>query len=327
MPNQLSLPQDVLPLLVGDVGGTNARFALYCEPQAPFVAEEQLSAHDFPKFSDALKSYIQATGVTPKAACLAVAAPILGDRVSLTNRDWQFSKIELREQLGLNQLVVINDFEALARALPYLTPGDYTALESDRLIIDPLAPKLVMGPGTGLGVAYLIRSGSCWVPLPGEGGHVSFAPRDNLERRLQAQLSRCGEHLSYEDLLSGPGLEQLYQGLLALGEAQGERLTSPQIISSALNGDPGPCLCLETFCAILGSYAGDLAMIGGARGGVYLGGGILPRIIPFIRQSSFRERFEDKGKLRHYVEGIPTLLITARLPALVGAASKMALTP
>ncbi len=318
------LPAHVLPLLVGDVGGTNARFALYTDPLAPFAAEETLSASDYPRFGDAIKAYLAAANIKPRAMCLAVAAPIIDDFVQLTNRDWQFSRAQLQADLELDYLQVLNDFEALALALPYLGPQELEPLASTGLVPRLGSPKLVLGPGTGLGVAYLAPVGDDWLPLPGEGGHACFAPGDQLERRLHAQLARDGEHISYEHLLSGPGLERTYRALLAIGEASGLPLTAAQIAAAALAGDPGPALCLQIFCNVLGSYAGDLALIGGARGGVYLAGGILPRILPFVHTSALRARFDHKGAMRHFVQEIPIQIITSRLPALIGAAAHMA---
>lgn len=318
------LPAHVLPLLVGDVGGTNARFALYTEPSAPFAAEETLSASDYPRFGDAVKAYLTATNIKPRAACLAVAAPIIDDLVQLTNRDWLFSRAELQADLELEHLRVLNDFEALALALPHLGRHELEPIASPGLCPRLGAPKLVLGPGTGLGVAFLVPHGDDWLPLPGEGGHACFAPADLLERRLHAHLARGLEHLSYEHLLSGPGLERIYSALLEMGEAAGQPMTAAQIASAALAGDPGPALCLEIFCKVLGSYAGDLALIGSARGGVYLAGGILPRILPFVHSSGLRARFDHKGAMRHFVQEIPIQIITSRLPALIGAAAHMA---
>lgn len=317
------IPAHLLPLLVGDVGGTNARFALYTEPDQPFVAEETLSASDYPRFGDAVSAYLTATAVVPRAACLAVAAPILDDLVQLTNRDWQFSRSELQADLDLTHLRILNDFEALALALPHLARHELEPISSTGLCPHQGAPKLVLGPGTGLGVAYLLPHGDDWIPMPGEGGHACFAPGNPLERRLQAQLTRCGEHLSYEHLLSGSGLERIYTALIEMGEAGDAPLSAAQIAAAALVGDPGPSLCLDIFCNVLGSYAGDLALIGGARGGVYLAGGILPRILSFVQQSGLRARFDAKGAMRHYVQEIPIQMITSRLPALIGAAAHM----
>lgn len=323
MSEQLTFTTEQLPLLVADVGGTNARFALLLNSGEPFEHQQVLAAADYPNFADALSTYLRDTGVQPVAACLAVAAPIMGDEIRLTNRDWHFSISGLSKDLNIPRLEVINDFEALAMALPFLKDEELAPLCNDETEDREHTTKVVLGPGTGLGVATLVASGDNWVPLPGEGGHVTLAPGTPLERRIVNHLSEQG-HVSYEDILSGPGLERLFSALIALGEASGGPRKAPEIVAAALSGEAGPALCLDTFCGILGSYSGNLALITGARGGVYLGGGILPRIIPFVRSGSFRERFEDKGPMSHFVHKIPTHIITAPLPALTGAAAWLA---
>ncbi len=310
--------------LVADIGGTNARFALV---QGGEIQQLRvLSADDFPLFHDALDDYLKGLPSSlprPQMACLAVAAPLLGDQICLTNRGWSFSKRGLQRQFHFQQLEVINDFHALVMALPFLTSADVQLLGGPSPGQDHGA-KLVLGPGTGLGVASLVPHGSSWVPLPGEGGHASFAPGSKLECELLSVLRARWGRVSYETILSGPGLANLWQALLDLGQP-GQPRSAAQITAAAQAGESAARDCLATFAGILGSYAGDLALICGARGGVYIGGGIAPRILPFLQASSFRQRFEEKAPMERFVHGIPTYVITAGTPALTGAAAWLAL--
>lgn len=316
---QISVP--LLPMLVCDVGGTNARFALLSEGSTSFHDEKVLQADDYPQFIDAVQAYLNSVDLKPITASIAIAGPVTGDTVRLTNRDWAFSIADLKENLELDRLEVINDFKALAMSLPFLADDELLPLGPEEPIEAPFAPRVVIGPGTGLGVATLAQAPGGYMPLPGEGGHVSFAPTTPMETRLLTNLTEKLGRVSYEDILSGRGLEALFQALLDIGEIQGVGLTAPQITEGAKAGEAGPTLCMDAFCAILGAYAGDLALIASAHGGVYIGGGILPRVPDILAKGPMRERFESKGPMSHFVKGIPTYLITAKFPALTGAAA------
>jgi len=306
--------------LVADIGGTHARVAL-SDAGGALHGLAELSCADHAGPAEALGAYLAAAGAAPVAACLAVAGPVEGDWFRFTNNDWAFSVEALRARLGLERLVLKNDFEALALALPGLGGADLHPLG-----MAPGAPTgrhslAVLGPGTGLGVAALVPHAGGWIAQAGEGGHIGFAPQDDLERDIDRFLRRSVARVTNEDILSGPGLAALYR---ALGELQGlpaaAGVTPAWVTRRALAGeDAQAAQAVDVFCAVLGAVAGDVALLTGARGGVFIGGGIAPRILPLLERSRFRARFEDKGRQREYMRGIGTAVITAPFPALQGA--------
>ncbi|MFC0865593.1 glucokinase [Sphaerimonospora cavernae] len=316
-----------LPWLVADVGGTNARFGLVSHPGGQPEAVAVLTVSQHLGLADAVAAYLaeHAGGVRPGAACLAIAGPVEGDRYRLTNAGWSGSVTEL----GIPHTVLLNDFEALAFSLPHLAGDDLVPLGGP----PPVAglPKAVLGPGTGLGVGGLVPygahaevpSGGGWVPLPGEGGHVSVPAVSDLEIDVVRALRADGlPYVDAEHLLSGPGLARLHRGLALVRGVTPETRTASQIVASE---HP---LCVETvevFLALLGGFAGNVALTLGARGGVYLGGGVLPRIAGRIPASAFRKRFETSAPaLRDYLSSVATSLIVAGQPALAGAAAWLA---
>ena len=307
-----------VPRLVADIGGTNARFAL-ADSDGALHDMRSLGTHQHATLLDAARSYLaQCTG-KPRHACFAVAGPVHGDRVSLTNHPWSFSVSDTRAALGLDDLRVINDFEAIAIALPSLAPAGLRQLGGG----SPVAgrPKAVLGPGTGLGVAQLIETRAGFEPIATEGGHASIGPSDATELRLLGALLRSGEGVYREALLSGPGLERIYRIICEESGADNPGLRAAEIQARAVDGSNALCTAaLEQFCAFLGTAAGDQALCCGAEGGVYLAGGILPRFGAFLESSRFRQRFEDKGPRRDYVRRIPVYLIVAANPGLIGAA-------
>lgn len=310
------------PYLVADVGGTNARFGIYRESGLGEV--RVLAADDHPEFASAVATYLDGIDEDrPVSACIAVAGPVTGDQVTLTNRSWTLSASQLQQTFSFGQVSIINDFQALAMAIPFLEDGDLFQIGPDH---EPETgkPKVILGPGTGLGVASLVPTGCGWLPLPGEGGHMAFAPCNPLEDRLLAAMHQRLERVSVEHLLSGPGLETLYELLIELGEIDGAPLRAEGITNRATRGNKKALYCLDLFSAMLGAYAGDLALALGARGGVYIGGGIVPRICDYMAQGPFRERFEAKGRMSHFVRNIPTWIIVAHYPALTGAAAWLA---
>nr|WP_202420872.1 glucokinase [Actinomadura rayongensis] len=310
--------------MVADIGGTNARFALLDGPGAPPERLAVLPTAGHAGLAETAAAYLQrhASGVRPAAACLAVAGPVAGGRFRLTNAGWPADTAEgVAVRLGIPHVDVINDFEALARALPVLGPSDVTDIGPPVPSGD--GPLAVVGPGTGLGTAGLVRTPSGWVPLPGEGGQVD-APAAT-DREIEVVRLLRAEHGSgaAELLLSGNGLARLYRYLAVLDGDPARPLTAAHIC--AREDDPRCAEAVATFCALLGSYAGNVALTLGARGGVYLGGGILPRIAGALRASAFRTRFEAKPPVGDYVAAIPTRLIVHPGPALAGAAAKLAL--
>lgn len=319
-------PSDTFPRLLGDFGGTNARFALIRSPGAPISDIRNFACADFPGPQDAAMHYLQATGVRPKRAAVGIANPVTGDWLQMTNNHWAFSVEVLRQALGLDRLIFINDFTALALSLPHLAPDELRSIGGGTAVTD--AAIGVIGPGTGLGVSGLVPSASGWIPLQGEGGHVSLSPQTPEEMAVTTVLMQEFGHVSAERVLSGPGLSSLHRALGKVKEKPAEELDASQITEAAICGLDA--LCVETvtmFCALLGSTAGNLALTLGARGGVFIGGGIIPRLGKFFDQSPFRARFEAKGRFQKYLANIPTKLIIAANPALTGAAAALDALP
>jgi glucokinase len=322
------------PRLLADIGGTNARFGWVDAPGAPVVQVRRLPVPGFAGPAQAAQSYLDGLARQwgpayrpPRRAAFAVATAVAGDRIAFTNSHWAFSHAEVQAALALDGLVMLNDFEALALSLPCL--GD-TQLRTHPGV-PPLAPGAtagavlaVVGPGTGLGVGAVVSTRQGWVALPGEGGHATLAAGDDLESALLAWVRRQYPHVSAERLLSGIGLPLLHQALGAvLGAAPAALtpLTAAQIVDQGEAGSDALCgQTLDLFCALLGGFAGNVALTLGARGGLYIGGGIVPRFADRFFASAFRERFESKGRFRGYLAAIPTALITDTLAALSGAA-------
>ncbi|MFZ5462247.1 MAG: glucokinase [Pseudomonadota bacterium] len=315
-----SAANDSFPRLLGDIGGTNARFALQFSPGAPLTSARTLSCALYPSLYHAIEQYLRECGpVRPHWAALGVANPVTGDRVSMTNHSWSFSISALKKDLGLARLVVLNDFTALALALPHLPAGDLEQVGGG--VAQPGAALGLIGPGTGLGMSGLVPCGHDYTPLRGEGGHVTLAAWDEREAQIIARLRRRYGHVSAERALSGPGLVALYEICAALRGAVPEILSPPEISARALSGACSLCReALDHFCALLGTVAADLALVLGARGGVYLGGGIVPKLGAYFAGSPFRGRFEQKGRFSGYLSRIPTYVIRAPHPGLVGAA-------
>jgi glucokinase len=259
----------------------------------------------------------------PRQGAIAIASAITGDRVAMTNHPWSFSVQELKARFAFDRFEVINDFTALALALPRLAPEDRQPVGGGSAVAG--TPLGVLGPGSGLGVSGLVPSGKGWIALTGEGGHVTMAPATDREGAVLDRMRQHFDHVSAERALSGPGLVNLYDTLAVIDGVPAKGYTAAQITDLAIRAeDP---LCVETttmFCAMLGTMAGDLALTLGARGGVYIGGGIVPKLGQTFLDSPFRERFEAKGRLRSYLEPIPTFLVTHPLPAFLGCAALLA---
>ena len=315
--------------LVADVGGTNARFALVRpgDSELKLAHVHTLQCDDYDGLEDACRAYFSLAGINPDQvgrACMAFACPVDGEEIRFTNNHWRVRRSELVNSLGLTELKLLNDFTAMALGMLRI-PDDECLPVGEGESSEGVA-RLVIGPGTGLGVSGLIPSCTSgnWIPLATEGGHVSFAPLDDIDGAVLNYLQRQFGRVSVERILCGQGLLNLYQ---ALCHIRGEfaKYYSPAAVSdSALAGDdPIAVETLRRFCRILGSVAGDSALTLGARGGVYLCGGILPRIETFFRQSDFRKAFEDKGRFRSYMERIPVWLCTADNPGLIGAAAAL----
>ncbi len=317
------------PILVADIGGTNARFGLI---DGRDIREVRiLHGADYPSLEAAASAYLAAVGLArpgtagrPRRGAFAVAGPVTGDHVALTNLVWEFSIRHTRDALGLDGLAVINDFTAVALSVPRLGPDDRRQVGEGTP--EPGGVVAVLGPGSGLGVSGLIPgAGGRWSPLSGEGGHATMAPISDRESAVLGQLRKSFEHVSAERVLSGPGLVNLYTTLSILDGREPSPLTAAQITESALAGGPPHCVeAVDMFCAMLGTVAGNLALTLGARGGVYIAGGVVPRLGPLFDHSRFRKRFLEKGRLRGFLTPIPTYVVTHDLPAFLGLAEAAA---
>jgi glucokinase len=316
------------PRLLADIGGTNARFALETGP-GRIEAIEVLACGDYPTLGDALSAYLASPpvlAVQPGAighAAIAIANPVVDDLVRMTNHHWEFSIEALRRQCGFETLLVVNDFSALAYALPHLAPGDKLQVGGGAPRAN--APLGLIGAGTGLGVSGLIPAASGWTALRSEGGHVGFSPANETEVAILQYAWTEFEHVSAERLLSGAGMELIYRALAHRAGRPAEALEAPEISRRGLAGECALCdQVLEAFCGMLGTIAGNLAVTLGAQGGIYIGGGIVPRLGERFLRSSFRARFEQKGRFAGYLAQVPTYLITAEYPAFLGVSAILA---
>lgn len=308
--------------LVGDVGGTNARLALVGQDGSLAEARRYACAQ-FASLEEIILRFAAELGhELPSHAVIAVAGPVSDGICRFTNLGWCVSEAGLRRALGLQAVRLINDFAAQALAVPGLGGGDVVQL-GPKISGDVAAPVAVLGPGTGLGTAALIREGDLQVAVPAEGGHVAFAPLDEVEIAIWRRLSAEYGRVSVERLLSGSGLFEIYRSLCMLQDTGGTVEDETGLIAAAEAGEALAAQALDRFCAILGAVAGDLVLSLGARGGVYVTGGIAPRLLPRLRASSFRDCFCDKGRLRSYMEAVPSFVITRPDPALLGCAHEL----
>ncbi|MFC5748740.1 glucokinase [Actinomadura rugatobispora] len=315
------------PWLVADVGGTNARFALVEGPGRPPARIRALPTRDHAGLAEAAAAYLAGLDARPAAGCLAIAGPVADGRIRLTNAGWVPDSVDrIRAHLDLPDLEVVNDFAALALSLPHLDPRrDLRPIgAASPPAADGTAPLAVLGPGTGMGVAALVPvpgAATRWIPLPGEGGHVDVPAATDLEIELMRLLRAELGVGNAEYLLSGDGLTRIHRLLALIHGIKTAPLTPAQITQAddALRAE-----AVEVFCGLLGSFAGNVALTLGARGGVYLGGGILPRIADTLEASGFRRRFEGKPPVEDFLRAIPTALIVHPHPALVGAAAHLA---
>ena len=309
--------------LVADIGGTNARFALIEAPGAAPSHIRVLACADFTGPEAAVHAYLAAEGVsTPCAAAFGIANPVTGDRVAMTNHHWAFSVDALRTTLGLDRLLLVNDFTALALSLPHLATVELEQVGDGEA--RPGQAIALLGAGTGLGISGLVPAGDTLVPLQGEGGHVSLPASTPREAQVVAWLAARHGHVSAERVLSGPGLLALYTALCALNGVPAETLSAEAVSARGRDGTCPHCVeALSMFCALLGTVAGDLALTLGARGGIYIGGGIVPQLGEFFARSPFRARFEAKGRFQPYLARIPTWVIRSPHVALIGASAAL----
>jgi len=312
------------PRLLADIGGTNARFALEVAPGE--ITEVRIyPCADFPDIATAIQQYLSDARVSRvNHAAIAIANPVDGDQVQMTNHHWSFSIEATRRAVGFDTLLVVNDFTALAMALPVLS-------DAQRVQVGPGVRRQnavigLVGAGTGLGVSGLIPADDRWFALGSEGGHTSFAPSDEREDYILSYARKLWPHVSFERVAAGPGIALIYRALAARAKQTIDpAIETPDVVKLALDqGDALACEALDCFCGILGGFAGNIAVTMGALGGIYIGGGVVPRLGEFFTKSSFRARFEAKGRFEAYLKDVPTYVITADNPAFLGVAAILA---
>lgn len=310
-----------LHALVADIGGTNIRFGLANMANLRINNIAVYPIHHFSSLSAAIKHYQQTHALDSLChASIAVACPVHGDKINMTNFNWTFSIDEIKKEIGFSLLTVMNDFMAIARSLPVLNHADYVKIGDG--ISDIGKPMAVLGAGTGLGVAHLILIGTEYIAISGEGGHTAWAAENEQEWFIQRFLAKQYGHVSRERLLSGEGLVNIYMALAAFQQKDVKTITAAEITQLALVKQSDLATeAVNQFFACLGSYAGDLALTMGTFGGVYIAGGIVPKLIPLVEQSDFRTRFISKGRFANFNQQIATYIIKIEQPGLVGAAA------
>lgn len=307
-------------VVLADVGGTNVRFAVLRGGTLGPV--KRWAVADFPHFADALEAFLaqQPDRGTIRHALFGAAGVVEGERCPLTNNDWVIDAPELRARFGLADIGIINDFEAIGWSLPHLAANDLRQIGGGAA--KPGAPMVVLGPGTGLGVAACLRVGQEDLVLHSEGGHMTLPGASPREDAVIAALRRQFGHVSAERALCGAGLENLYRTIAALDSVNIPDRRAADITQAALTGECATCrAALDLFCALLGEVAGNFALAFGAEGGVFIAGGIAGHIRDFLPGSQFRARFESKGRMSHYVAAIPAYLILHPDPAFIGLQS------
>jgi glucokinase len=311
--------------LVGDIGGTNARFAIADVDALTIAHFAVFPCARFPSLPAVIRSYLDEVPHRPTMASLAIAGPIREGVLQLTNLSWAFTRNELQAATGAEVFRLLNDFEALSLSLPHLTARDLHKIGGEES--GDRATKAVLGPGTGLGVAGLLATPWGWVSLASEGGHVSFAAHSPDERAIIELIRRSSSHVSAERLISGPGLANVYQVLHEMRARPAATLSAPEVVRAAFaRADPVAEEALGLFVRWLGRFAGDVGLMFGARGGVYLGGGIAPKILGALTTGAFRTAFQSKGRMSSYLTSMPVYVITAEDAGLRGAAAALSTT-
>ncbi|MGC4024204.1 MAG: glucokinase [Mesorhizobium sp.] len=309
------------PILIGDIGGTNARFAIVPDSASPMIEFPIVQTKDFATIDEAIaKAVLSVSSVKPKSAIIAMAGPVDGDEIKLTNCDWVIRPRTLIADLGFGDVVVLNDFEAQALAVVALGPNHLEKIGGGEAEKD--AARLVLGPGTGLGVAGLIHSAGRWIPVPGEGGHMDIGPRTPRDFQVFPHIEKLDGRISGEQILCGRGLVSLYRAV-ATADGVEPRYAQPSEITIAglSKSDPVAVETLSLFATYLGRTAGDLALVFKSQGGVFLSGGIAQKILPALKDGAFREAFNDKAPHRAWMSEIPIHVITHPLAALEGLAA------
>ena len=313
--------------LLADIGGTNARFALAdCDAAAPLLDDSvrEYAVADFPSLADAARHYLDQTGAKAQHGVFAVAGRVDGDEARITNHPWVISLARTRDALGFKDLKLVNDFAAQAMAVSLLTPTDVVVIGGAQWSPAPLsAPRTyaVIGPGTGLGVGGLVIRDGRRYPLETEGGHVSFPPGTPEEIEILEHLSAQFGRVSNERLICGPGLVNIHRALSEIAGEDPGPLQPADVTALAAAGDLRCMRTLDVFCAVFGAIAGDLVLTTGAWDGVFLTGGLVPKLLTHLQHSGFRQRFEHKGRFSAAMARTPTLAIMHPRPGLLGAAA------
>ena len=312
-----SLP---FPILLGDIGGTNARFSILVDEASDPIHFPNVRTADFPTIDEAIrKDVLEKSPARPRSTILAVAGPIEGDEIDLTNCDWIVRPNALISDLGFQNVLVLNDFEAQALAVACLTAEYREVIGAGR---EPaIASRVVLGPGTGLGVAGLVHARDTWFPVPGEGGHVDIGPRSDRDFEIFPHLEPIEGRISAEQLLCGRGLVNIYRAICTADDVNPTLSLPSDITAGWQSGNRQAAETISLFATYLGRLAGDLALVFMAKGGVYLAGGISQKIIPALKQPEFRAAFEDKAPHTELMRLIPTFVVTHPLAALAGLGS------
>lgn len=309
------------PVLIADVGGTNARFSMVQDAYAEPKSFDTVKAADFQTLDEAIETNVlDQTSVMPKSAVLAVAGPIDGDEIDLTNNHWLVRPQVIMERFGIQEVVVINDYEAQALALTALEDGDMEPIGGGPQ--DPLANRVVVGPGTGLGVAGLVHAAHTWIPVAGEGGHIDLGPRTERDHAIFPHLESADGRISGEQVLCGRGMVNLYNAVAAASGSNMRLRTPEEVTAAAMAGDnPVARETISLFCEYLGRIAGDLALVFMARGGVYLSGGITQKIRPVFDNERFRAAFDDKAPHSDLMRAMPCYAIMHQMAPMLGLAA------
>lgn len=318
-------PTAPYPWLIADIGGSNARFGWVAAAGADITQVKTLAVADFATPIAASETYLQQLQQelgkqyqAPRCAAFAVATAVGQEQIQFTNSHWKFTRTEVKAALQLDRFIALNDFEALALSLPRLKAEQ---IRAHGALPEHSGTLAVVGPGTGLGVGSVIETRHGWIAIPGEGGHATLAATDDFEASVLNHARLEFHHISAERLLSGIGLPVLYRAVARSLQLQSEELSTEQIVERGLQAQDAVCAkTLDCFCALLGSFCGNIALTVGARSGLYIGGGIVPRLGDYFFTSRFRSKFEAKGRFQSYLQQIPTALITDTLAALSGAA-------
>lgn len=313
-----------MSLLIGDIGGTNARFALADPRRTGFSKLETLQCEDYESAEDAIKDYLRSVKAgAPTAICLAAAGPIVDKRVRFTNNHWQIDAAQLAADFGIEAVRLLNDFEAIAYSIPFLAPADCmpVGLPEPKPLGGHHYMVGILGPGTGLGAVGLLKFGDLYLPIAGEASHAGFAPETQVQLDILSKLRERFDRVSVERLVSGPGLENIYWALTTIHAAKRQPRGPAEIFSAAIDkSDLLAGEAVQMFFEILGQVAGDLALTLGARNGIFIAGGIAKRYPDLLVSSGFRAGFERKGRHRSLLERVPTQLILHEQPGLLGAA-------